>query len=859
MATPRVSGAAYRALIILFVFSTIYQAGVSWANIQELRFSHLIARPPFQFGFRLNKLSGMTPESNAAGLKFLDPVLAIEGQPFHGRDQLDRILQKKRPGETLEVVAQRPGQAPFTTLVRLAPERPRPSNWKEWTVSLAIALVLPFLCLALGFWVAVARPWDRNAWLLLALMISFSQFIVGFDWEWPLRELAFLWTATMGHALGAWLIWIFLFGIYFPERLRYDRRWPWLKWVLLVPLIAQTALFFWFSIAVTYNFAWAEPIRPILDLDIRFPFTTILAFVAISGFFACITMQGSFAKIPDARRRLRILYYGTATSLTPLLLAVIHSLYKRSDIFFDIPNWAEIVTLLALILFPLTLAYVIVVQRAMEAQMVIRQGLRYALARRGLWIVRALLIAGAVFYINYAFSDKRGLLDRILSIAILIFAIVLRGRFSNAASRWIDHRFFREAYQSELVLSELSADVRRITDSHLLLSTVAGRISGTLHVSRMAIFVRNEDRFCVSETVGPEPVNAYCLPAQSQSVKLLSEAASPERVYFDDPRSWVHAAAEDEQQKLRDLDAEVLLALPGRDVLLGLIALGPKLSEEPYSPSDLRLLQSVASQTGFALENAQLLQTVARETASRERLNREIEIARDVQQRLFPQSCPRVDGLDYCGHCRPALAVGGDYYDFLPRSGDRLSIALGDVSGKGIAASLMMASLHSLMRGQIAAGLDDLSVLLENTNRLIYESSTSNRYVTFFYSEYDSHSRVLTYVNAGHNAPIILRGDDVIRLEACGPVIGLLPRVEYTTAQHRFESGDIFVLYTDGISEAMTIEEEEWGEDGLIETVRRTADKAADQILASAFGAADAFTRGAPQYDDMTLIVARIQ
>ncbi len=859
MPAPRVSGGAYRFLVALFVFSLVYQAGVSWANIHDLLYSQSVVRQPFQFGFRMNAISGMTAEATAAGLKMFDPVMQIDGQPFHGQNQLVEILQQKRPGDKLQVEAQRPNQQPFTTSIALAPERPRPANWKEWLVTLAVTLVLPFLCLGLGFWVAFARPWDRNAWLLLALMISFSQFIIGFSWIWPLPAIGFLWYAAMGHSAGAWPIWMLLFGIYFPERLNFDRRRPWVKWILLVPLIAQTILLFWFLCAAAYNFAWAQPIRAILDFDIRYSITNILPYVAISGFFAGISVQGSFAKTPDARRRLRVLYWGTALSLTPLLLGSIYAIYKGGDIFFVLPSWAEVITLLALLLFPLTLAYVIVVQRAMEAQMVVRQGIRYALARRSLWFIRALLIAGASFYISYAFSSHRGPIDRVLALASLGFAIVLRARFSDAASAWVDRRFFREAYQSELVLSELSTDVRRITDSHQLLSTVAARISGTLHVSRMAIFVRNEDRFCVSETIGPEPVNAYCLPAQSQSVKLLSEAASPERVYFDDPRSWVHAAAEDEQQKLRDLDAEVLLALPGREALLGLIALGPKLSDEPYSPSDLRLLQSVASQTGFALENAQLLQAVARETASRERLNREIEIAREVQQRLFPQVCPPVPGLDYYGHCRPALAVGGDYYDFLPRSNERISIALGDVSGKGISAALMMASLHSLMRGQIAAGLDDLSILLENTNRLIYESSTSNRYVTFFYSEYHSRSRVLTYVNAGHNAPIILRGDEVIRLEACGPVIGLLPKVEYTTAQHQFEPGDIFVLYTDGISEAMTVEEEEWGEDGLIDAIRTAGDRPADQILMSVFGAADAFTRGAPQYDDMTLIVARVQ
>jgi sigma-B regulation protein RsbU (phosphoserine phosphatase) len=306
------------------------------------------------------------------------------------------------------------------------------------------------------------------------------------------------------------------------------------------------------------------------------------------------------------------------------------------------------------------------------------------------------------------------------------------------------------------------------------------------------------------------------------------------------------------------LSAEVLLALPGREHLLGLMALGPKLSEEPYSTSDLALLQSVASQTGLALENAQLLKEVAREAASRERLNREVEIAREVQERFFPQSCPAVPGIDYFGLCRPALAVGGDYYDFLQRPNGIMGIALGDISGKGISASLMMASLHALMRGQLVAGMSDLATLIGNTNQLIYEASTSNRYATFFYGEYDPSARLMNYVNAGHNAPIILRGETVLRLEACGPVIGLLRDVKYTSAEFQFEPGDVFVTFTDGISEAMTMADEEWGEERLIEATQRCCGRSAREMTSSLMGAADAFAAGAPQHDDMTLIVMKV-
>jgi sigma-B regulation protein RsbU (phosphoserine phosphatase) len=816
------------------------------------------AREPFEFGYRLNAISGVLPEAAAAGVHRFDVLEEVEGKPFTGTRVLDRAVDPRRAGDTLSVVVRRPDGTRVPATIRLAAIRDTPPSLNSWVVTLAVNILLPVFCLALGFWVAFARPYDHVAWLLLALMIGFSQFVGGFAWNWPLMDVALVWNAAMGQPQGAWLLWLVLFALVFPERAAFDIRRPWLKWVLLIPLILQTTVFFLLRVGSAYSYDSIAFLKPILALLLRIPIDTILAFFAIGTFFTLIFRKGSMASTSDARRRLRILYVGTVVSLFPMFILAVRNLFRGGEFFTDLPRWAIVTTLLFLLLFPLTLAYVIVVQRAMQVRMVLRQGVKYAFARGGLRAMRTLLMIGVVTVMTTAFAQRDGAWGgRTAAVGLLILVISMRKRVFDRISQGIDKRFFREAYSTEMVLSELSQEARRFTEAGPLLNTVAQRVSQTLHVPHIAVFVREQDRFCVAQTIGLRPDGAYCFPAQSRSVALLEEAHKPELVYFDDPRSWVHTAAEDEQSKLRTLDAEVLLALPGRDQLLGLIALGPKLSEEPYSASDLRLLQSVAVQTGLALENTRLLAAVAHETGIRERLNREIEIAREVQERLFPQSYPRVSGVDYFGMCRPALAVGGDYYDFIQRPNGRLGIALGDISGKGISAALMMASLHSLMRGQLAAGLDDLSALVTNTNRLIYDASTANRYATFFYGEYDPETRKLTYVNAGHNPPIILRGEEALRLDACGPVIGLLPVVRYESAEFVFQAGDVFILFTDGISEAMTIEDEEWGEDRLIDAARLCRSECATAITASLLAAADDFAAGAPQHDDMTLIALK--
>jgi phosphoserine phosphatase RsbU/P len=287
------------------------------------------------------------------------------------------------------------------------------------------------------------------------------------------------------------------------------------------------------------------------------------------------------------------------------------------------------------------------------------------------------------------------------------------------------------------------------------------------------------------------------------------------------------------------------------------MSLGPKQSEEPFTSSDIRLLDSVATQTGLALENSRLTAEIAAEVAQRERMLRELEIAREVQERLFPQTIPAVEGIELAGFCRPALGIGGDYYDYFALPGGELGIAVGDVSGKGIPAALLMASLRASLRAQTIRGGADLAALMENVNTLGYESSTVSKYATFFYGQYSPPSRVLRYVNAGHEPPLVFREGALIPLETGGPVVGLLPGARYEQGAIELFPRDILVAFTDGISEAMNLEDEEWGEDRLLDSIRGCPAKTAQDLLEYVFAAATDFAGAAPQHDDMTLVVLR--
>ncbi len=514
-----------------------------------------------------------------------------------------------------------------------------------------------------------------------------------------------------------------------------------------------------------------------------------------------------------------------------------------------------------LAVFPLTLAYVIVVHRALDVRVVIRQGLQYALAQRGIRVMQGLL---TVLVIGVAVSFASGRTRRPQRLTIAgwgAVAIVFMDRGVGKLRGWTDRRFFREAHNSELILNELSESVRTIVETLPLLETVTQNISHSLHVARAGILVKSGGEYRTAYAVGYETPPQLFVEENGGIAARLKQQREPQRVYFDDPKSWIYTAGEvsdDERDKLRALDAQLLLPLAYKDKLAGMIVLGPKRSEEPYSPSEIRLLESVATQTGLALENSRLTEAVAAEVAQRERLNRELEIAREVQERLFPQDCPSIAGLECAGRCRPALGVGGDYYDWLELGTGGLGIAIGDVSGKGIPAALLMASLQASLRSQAISEPTDLGTLMSNMNSLIYNTTPSNRYATFFYAQYDPSTRRLGYVNAGHNPPMVFRCGEVIRLDQGGPVVGLFRPARYTQAWTDLQPGDVLVLFTDGISEAMNVADEEWEEERLMESVRRCAQRPAAEMLETIVRDADAFVAGAPQHDDMTLMVVKV-
>jgi sigma-B regulation protein RsbU (phosphoserine phosphatase) len=816
--------------------------------------------PIFVPGTASAALEYVDSKAVAAGLHRGDILLAINNRPYIGKIVLEEALLKATPGSTLAVTVRSAGERSGERTILLPVTQGK--RLLDSKVIVSVLVVMPIFCIALGFWVVLVRPNDLSAWLLLGLLMGLAEIFSASPaeqgWSPGLFKLAMGFRAS---AVEAWAAFMFLFGFYFPEPLPYFTRpglWrKWLPWIVIAPYAAYSLCLVHIVVGDAVDYASVEPLQHALSL-LRIPMRWY-AFSLVGAFFAFIFAKSAIAISADAKRRLRLLYWGATIALTPLLLVVLVAWLRHS---IDFPDWLTSIAVLMFLIFPLTVAYVIVVQRAMDVRVVVRQGLQYALAKNGVRTLQVLAILLVTATALALIGQNRNRPQKIIVIALGLLAIFTIRRMNEKIRAWIDRRFFREAYDAEQVLSELSDGVRGMVEARPLIETVAERISETLHIPRVAILLGGAEPYRPAYALGYGAAPDIAFPPGAGTVKLLQKHREPARVYFDDPNSWLYREpemTEEDRSKLTQLDAVLLLPLSTRDKLLGFISLGPKLSDEPYSRTDLRLLKSVAAQTGLALENAQLISAIADEVAQRERLNSEVEIAREVQERLFPQTLPPIAGIEYAGACRPALGVGGDYYDFLALPAEKLGIAIGDVSGKGIAAALMMASLQASLRSEATRDPDNLAVMISNVNRLLFEASASNRYATFFYGQYDPASRQLTYVNAGHNPPMLFHssaGDwHVSRLETGGTVVGLLENYPYQQAALMIAPGDMLIAFTDGVSEAMNDAQDEFGEERLIETIQSCAGLSPAEIIACIMRTADAFAAGAKQNDDMTLIV----
>lgn len=566
---------------------------------------------------------------------------------------------------------------------------------------------------------------------------------------------------------------------------------------------------------------------------------------------------------------------------------------------------------------------------------------RVLLILEGIALYGALIFALTRSHISFtlhfgSYVDTRAM---ILALGVLgILQVFVNRRVVAALSR----RFSLEAYDERRILFDLGQAARTATTIEQLYQLAVDKVKEALHTSNVSIFVRDDktgDYICRISSPQPEAMGFISGVQQKESdhlalarnafvVKRLRNMSVPLGVEPDDFTAWARAlisaspavreARKQESETLQRIDSRLLLQIMMKDQLIGIISLGPRPGGRGFSADDKQMLTAVAGQMAFVIEHSNLVGRMVEE----ERLRHELALAMEVQQRLFPALPPASDSLELSGFCQPAREVGGDYYDFLELDHGEIGIAVADVAGKGIAAALLMSMVQASLRSQAGMSATDgmgqpLADLVRAMNRLLWRSTGASSYVTFFYAQFDEATRQLTYVNAGHNPPLLLRANKAgkhamsqqrtslyinhyqratcapalhpeveadtmtavledpselimldhddsnaplcLKLTAGGPVIGAFEDCYYEQETIQMQSGDLLVAYTDGVTEALNAEGEEFGEARLQETLASFTQLTADQARDSLLQRLRLWCEGTPQHDDLTFVVMRVK
>jgi len=674
----------------------------------------------------------------------------------------------------------------------------------------------------------------------------------------------------------------YIFFALFPEKSPLERRAGWLKWVALAGGALQ----------IIPSMPTSEPRLPGIVTELfGEPAAGFLRKGFVYGFLALgiaslLWSRFSRETSPEARRKSRVLLWGT-------LLGVVPVAFERAFIDFSgyrPPFWINVALTVLLLLYPLAFAYAIVKHRVLEIPALFRNSVRYLLVQRGYFV---LLVCGgllAIFLFARFFSGyflQHSQYGMAVSAAFGVALVWASGPVVKRGTERIDRAFFRSSYDARTILQELAEKTRTVSNRDELGRLLQLHIEAALHPKSLACYFETGDGHLAAQQQMqfPAPNGAQLphskfpsnfgarfllkdAPTLSPALPLLTELAAHGRAWDVPP------LVDAEETTATALIPECLVPILGRNgKLLGLLVLGPRFSEEPYSSEDKRLLDSVASQAAVSLENMRLAEQIADRLEVDRRVAHEIQIARDVQSRLFPQLMPPLTTLEYAGSCVQARQVGGDYYDFLDLGSSQrmergatrpldaaawhLAFVLADISGKGIAGALLMANLQANLRSRYALALDDLPRLLSSVNQLFYENTPDDRYATLFFGVYDDHSREMEYANCGHNAPLLFRAHGVVeRLESTSTVIGLFPNWKCETRRVTLQPGDLLVIYTDGVTEAADATGDEFGEARLIETVCQNRELAPAQLVTKIQDAVQKFSAG-EQSDDLTLVIAR--
>ncbi|MBN1449128.1 MAG: SpoIIE family protein phosphatase [Bacteroidetes bacterium] len=629
------------------------------------------------------------------------------------------------------------------------------------------------------------------------------------------------------------------FFLHFPVRRPVvQQRWlmPVLYGIVLIAAFGQAVYVFrWFGFVMEW------------EVSLIFYYVPLLYFLVGLSIF----LHSYYTRVePEQRNALRPILQSIIIGVAAFIYtAVINTMYPF--VIFLQPYL--LLPSLLIVGIPPAFGYSIIKHRLMDVTVIVKRSIIYGVVTA---IIAAIYLA-VVFGLGRMLGVILGETDNQLwtLIAFVIIALLF-DPLKQRVQRIVDRFFYRERYNYQKALLEFSSELPRQINLEQILNSVVNRISSTMHVDKVSVSLCGENNGCyvVSKNIPEE----LCVFSDSPGgvYELLERTRQPQSFALIEEDTRITDPAD--RQKIIDSDIYLMVPMFLQDKLLGAVNVGPKLSGSVYSQEDIDLLSTVAGHAAIALENARL----HRSEINDQKIQEQLKIAQRIQQGLLPKDNPSNDRLDIDGVSIPAMTVGGDYYDYIELPGNRLLVAVGDVSGKGMSAALYMAKVQGMIRfaAQIYGSPREI---LSSVNRLIYEGMERNSFITMILALFDLDAGTVTMCRAGHTQPLVALNGDMRFLGSDGMGLGLEPGDIFDRSLeenvHALKPDGLILLYSDGLTEAMDVDMKEFGEERVIDLVRKWSHCSSTELKNHLIEAIVEHRDGAEQNDDITLVVIRVR
>ncbi len=414
----------------------------------------------------------------------------------------------------------------------------------------------------------------------------------------------------------------------------------------------------------------------------------------------------------------------------------------------------------------------------------------------------------------------------------------------NAVNRKLDKKI-----QELNTLFEIGKELNSTLDSNKILNLLLYAIMGEMVVNRCAIMIRHGNLMELKLTKGIGQIEAEIQGVLTESLhQYFCELNTP--MILTDTENMPPLLA-----PLQKIHFEVLVPMRIQAENQGIIMIGPKIIKQSFRADELEFLNTLGNAAMISLENARLFE----ETLEKQRMEEELNIAREIQQRLLPKEFPNLPQVEIAAINVSSRQVGGDYYDWIEIDAQHYALAIADVSGKGAPAALLMSNLQASLQAFLGANLP-IADMIAKINNLAHRNTAMDRFITFFYGVLDLQHLTFTYCNAGHNPPYLWRADNTFQqLDAGGLLLGMFPNIPYQVATVNLHPDDWLVMYTDGVTEANNTQEEEFETGRLEQVIAANRTSTAQQMLDAILDAIHAFAGQTPQSDDITMITVKIK